>query len=238
MTGVTRARWGRTCIANAERCLNGLRVVHRNDQAAVRRWAAGSGQALLPMLELLENAQASIDELMNDAARAVVEELLLASACSIAGDKQRGKAGGPVQWHGSQGGFIQLAERKLRLTRPRLRRAGPAGQEVRVPAYDKLRGNARMGARVRDIVVKGVSMRKYEAVLPEVAGTVGVSKSAVSRRFIEASAAQLAALNEQPLADAALLAIYIDGIIVDGTHILAALGVDDQGRKAMLGLRA
>jgi len=91
---------------------------------------------------------------------------------------------------------------------------------------------------VRDIVVKGVSMRKYEQVLPEVAGTVGVSKSAVSRRFIEASAAQLAALNERPLADAALLAIYIDGIIVDGTHILAALGVDEQGRKAMLGLSA
>jgi transposase-like protein len=95
-----------------------------------------------------------------------------------------------------------------------------------------------MGARVRDIVVKGVSMRKYEAVLPEVAGTVGVSKSAVSRRFIEASAAQLAALNERPLAEAALLAIYIDGIIVDGTHIVAALGVDEQGKKALLGLSA
>ena len=217
---------------------DGLRVVHRNDQAAVRRWVQGSGQALLPMLELLENAQASIDELMNEAARAVVEELLLASASKIAGDKHRGKAGGPVQWHGSQDGFIQLAERKLRLTRPRLRSAGPAGKEVRVPAYDKLRGNARMGARVRDIVVKGVSMRKYEAVLPEVAGTVGVSRSAVSRRFIEASAAQLAALNERPLADVVLLAIYIDGIIVDGTHVLAALGVDDQGRKAMLGLSA
>jgi hypothetical protein len=75
---------------------------------------------------------------------------------------------------------------------------------VRVPAYDKLRDNARMGARVRDIVVKGVSMRKYEAVLPEVAGTVGVSKSAVSRRFFEPSAAQLAARNEGALVDAAL----------------------------------
>ena len=95
---------------------DGLRVVHRNDQAAVRHWARGSGQALLPMLELLENAQASIDELMNEAARAVVEELLLASASKIAGDKHRGKVGGPVQWHGSQDGFIQLAERKLRLT--------------------------------------------------------------------------------------------------------------------------
>lgn len=217
---------------------DGLRVVHRNDRSAVRRWAQGSGQALLPMLELLENAQASIDELMNEAARGVVEELLLASASKIAGAKHRGKAGGPVQWHGSQDGYIQMAERKLRITRPRLRTSGVEGQEVRLPAYERMRGNARMGQRVRDIVVKGVSMRKYEAVLPEVAGTVGVSKSAVSRRFIEASAAQLAALNERPLAEAALLAIYIDGIIVDGTHVLAALGVDEQGRKAMLGLAA
>ena len=31
---------------------DGLRVVHRNDHSAVRRWAQGSGQALLPMLEL------------------------------------------------------------------------------------------------------------------------------------------------------------------------------------------
>jgi len=81
-------------------------------------------------------------------------------------------------------------------------------------------------------------MRKYEQVPPEVAGSVGVSKSAVSRRFIEASATQLATLNERPLAEAALLAIYIDGIIVDGTHILAALGVDEQAREAMLGLSA
>jgi putative transposase len=217
---------------------SGLRVVHRNDRAAVKRWAQGDGQALLPMLELLENAQASIDELMNEAARAVLEELLLASASRLAGHKHRGKAGGAVVWHGSQRGQVQMAERKLSVTRPRLRTAGPASKEVAVPAYERLRGDARMGARVRDIVVKGVSMRKYREVLPEVAGTVGVSKSAVSRRFIEASAAQLSALNERPLSEAALLAIYIDGIIVDGTHIVAALGVDEQGKKALLGLSA
>jgi transposase-like protein len=217
---------------------SGLRVVQRNDRAAVKRWAQGDGQALLPMLELLENAQASIDELMNEAARAVLEELLLASASKLAGQKQRGKAGGPVLWHGSQRGQVQMAERKLSVTRPRLRTAGPASKEVAVPAYERLQGDARMGARVRDIVVKGVSMRKYREVLPEVAGTVGVSKSAVSRRFIEASAAQLAALNERPLSEAALLAIYIDGIIVDGTHIVAALGVNEQGNKALLGLSA
>ena len=57
-----------------------LRVAHRNDRAAVTRWMAGQGQALLPMLELLENAQASVDELMNEAARAFIEQLLMMSA--------------------------------------------------------------------------------------------------------------------------------------------------------------
>lgn len=33
-----------------------------------------------------------------------------------------------------------------------------------------------------------------------------------------------------------ILAIYIDCIIVDGHHILAALGVDDEGKKPLVGL--
>ena len=100
-----------------------------------------------------------------------------------------------------------------------------------MPAYERLRDDANIGARVRDILVAGVSTRRYAGVLPEAAGTVGVSKSTVSRRFIEASAAQLAALNERSLEDLALLVIYIDGIVVDGHHIIAAVGVDEAGDK-------
>jgi len=36
-----------------------LKVVHRNDRAQIKRVLAGSGQALLPILELIEGAQAS-----------------------------------------------------------------------------------------------------------------------------------------------------------------------------------
>ena len=68
-----------------------------------------------------------------------------------------------------------------------------------MPAYERLRDDAGIGTRVRDILVAGVSTRRYAGVLPEAAGTVGVSKSTVSRRFIEASAAQLAELNERSL---------------------------------------
>ena len=207
-----------------------LKVVHRNDRAQIKRVLAGSGQALLPMLELIEGAQASIDELMHETAVALVEQLLVLSAQELAGAKQRGRDGGPVLWHGAQRGVIALAERQLRVQRPRLRDKN--GREVNVPAYERLRDDA----RVRDIMVAGVSTRRYAQVLPEAAGTVGVSKSTVSRHFIEASAAQLAALNERSLADLAVLVIYIDGIDVDGHHIIAAVGVDEAGDKHLLGL--
>ena len=211
-----------------------LRVVHRNDRAQIKRVLSGSGQALLPMLELLEGAQASIDELMHETAVALVEQLLVLSAQELAGLKQRGCDGGPVLWHGGQRGVVALAERQLRVQRPRLRDKN--GREVNVPAYEQLRDDAKIGARVRDIMVAGVSTRRYAQVLPEAAGTVGVSKSTVSRRFIEASAAQLAALNESSLTDLAVLVIYIDGIVVDGHHIIAAVGVDEAGDKHLLGL--
>ena len=211
-----------------------LKVVHRNDREQIRRVLAGSGQALLPMLELIEGAQASIDELMHDSAVALVEQLLVLSAQKLAGAKQRGRDGGPVLWHGAQRGVVTLAERQLRVQRPRLR--DKCGHEVSVPAYQQLSDDATIGKRVRDIMVAGVSTRRYAQVLPEAAGTVGVSKSAVSRRFIEASAAQLAALNERSLKELTVLVIYIDGIVVHGHHIIAAVGVDEAGDKHLLGL--
>lgn len=211
-----------------------LKVVHRNDRAQIKRVLADSGQALLPILELIEGAQASIDELMHETAVALVEQLLVLSAEELAGAKQRGRDGGPVLWHGAQRGVIALAERQLRVHKPRLRDKN--GREVNVPAYERLRDDADIGTRVRDILVAGVSTRRYAGVLPEAAGTVGVSKSTVSRRFIEASAAQLAELNERSLAGLEVLVIYIDGIVVDGHHIIAAVGVDEAGDKHLLGL--
>ncbi len=211
-----------------------VKVVHRNDRSQIKRLLEGSGQALLPMLELLEGAQASIDELMHDAAVAVVEQLLVLSAQELAGAKRRGRDDGPVLWHGAQRGVVALAERQLQVQRPRLRHK--SGHEVPVPAYQRLRDDANMGTRVRDILVTGVSTRRYEDVLPEAAGTVGVSKSSISRHFIAASAAQLAQLNERSLAGLALLVIYLDGIVVSGHHIIAAIGVDEAGDKHVLGL--
>ncbi len=47
----------------------------------------------------------------------------------------------------------------------------------------------------------GVSTRNYRKALSQVAGTVGLSKSSVSREFIEASAEELKQLREKQLED-------------------------------------
>ena len=82
----------------------------------------------------------------------------------------------------------------------------------------------------------GVSTRKYESVLPEMAGTLGVKKSSVSKHFIQASQKALEALMQRRLDTLDLLAIYLDGIIIDNHHILAAVGVASDGKKHLLGL--
>ena len=48
-----------------------------------------------------------------------------------------------------------------------------------------------LGARMLDILLRGVSTRQYQRVLPEMADTVGVSRSTVSRETTEAAAAEL-----------------------------------------------
>ena len=213
-----------------------LHVVRRDEREAISEVLAGNGQALLPMLELIEKAQVSIDQLMHEAACGLVEQLLMLSAQEVAGAKQRGRAGGPIGWHGMQGGRIALAERQLRVRRPRLRGKGAGGTEVAIPAYQRLQEDVGLTERVRDIMVAGVSSRKYARVLPQAAHTVGISKSSVSRRFVQASARQLAQLNQRSLAELDLLALYIDGIVTAGRHVVAAIGVDGQGQKHLLGL--
>ena len=61
------------------------------------------------MLELIENAKATIDSLMNQAGARFVEQLLVLSAQEVAGDKHPGRRLGEVLWHGSQAGQIVLA---------------------------------------------------------------------------------------------------------------------------------
>ncbi len=133
------------------------------------------------MLDLIEQTEMAVDELIDVAGRATIEAVLTLSAQEVAGPKHPGKTAGHIGWHGRQDGVVELAERKLRVSKPRLRRRGKGRDaEVEIPAYTAMRTHSRVGQRILEILMRGVSMRNYKHVLPEMAETVKVSKSAVT----------------------------------------------------------
>jgi transposase-like protein len=195
------------------------------------------GQILLPLVELLENAKLAVDELIDVAGRSTIEAVLRLSAEKVAGAKRQGKLRGEIGWHGSQPGVVSLAERKARVERPRLRKKGKGrNKEVVIPAYAAMQNNRSLGGRVLEILLAGVSARKYKRVLPRIADTVGISKSSVSREFVEASAEELQQIREKPLPGLDILAVYVDGMVFAEHHVVAAVGVDRGGCKHVLGL--
>src|SRR2546426_2713159 len=99
-----------------------------------------------------------------------------------------------------------------------------------------MQADGKLGSRMLEILLRGGSTRQYAKVLPEMAETVGVSRSSVSREAMEASEAELKRLCERRLDDLELLVLYIDGVIFGEHHVLGAVGVDAEGCKHVLGL--
>lgn len=212
-------------------------VVNREDSRALSEFLSRDGPLLLPLLELMENAASALDEVIDVAGRSTIEAVLTLSARQAAGSKHPGQAKGEIRWHGRQGGMVPLSDRKLRVSKPRLRRKGKGKDgEGEIPVYEALQSNSRLGKRLLEILMRGVSTRNYQEVLPTMAESVGMSKSAVSREFQEASEQSLKALCERRFEETDILVIYLDGLIFGGHHVLVALGVDTQGNKHVLGL--
>ena len=179
----------------------------RRDTRVLRKFFGTHQQLLLPFVELIESSKLMVGELMGQVNVALLEVLLEVSAEKLAGPKQRGRLGEEVCWHGSQGGVVTLSDRKVRLQRPRLRRRG--GGEVLIPAYEALQSDDAFARRVEELLMKGVSTRDYEAVIGDLAETAGVSRSSVSREFLEASTRSLEELMLRSFQERDILVIYL-----------------------------
>ena len=212
-------------------------IVAKNDSKQLSEYLSENGQALLPMVELIEQGQMVVEEFIDVMGRAALEAVLELSATQIAGPPHQGKVGGEVRRHGRQRGSVRLSTQKVRVDRPRLRRKGGGeGAEVAVPAYEAMQSDPTLGERLCEILMSGVSGRNYQRVVPQMAESCGLSKSAVSREFAAASAAQLKALCERCFDEVDLLIIYLDGVQFGEHHVIVAIGVDTDGHKHLLGL--
>lgn len=205
------------------------------DTRAFSDFLLKNGQFLLPMVQLIEQSRAAVDEVIDVTGRAMIETILRVSAEQVAGARTPGKKSGEVRHHGTQHGVVHLKERKLRVKRPRLRHRTEG--EIDIPAYNALQTRPRLADRMMRIMIDGVSTRRYKNVIPQMAESVGISKSAVSRANVEAGQRLLKELAERRFDHLDILIIYLDAIVLGDYHVLGAIGVDSTGAKHVLGLR-
>ena len=122
------------------------------------RFLAKEGQMLLPMVELIEQAECAVDDLVDVMGRATIEAIVRMSAEVVAGPRQQGrKSDRDVYWHGSQPGRVALRERQLRIEKPRLRKKKPKRgdtAEVEIPLYEACKEPGRP-AKLADEALRG-----------------------------------------------------------------------------------
>ena len=142
-----------------------------------------------------------------------------------------GKTKGKIGFHG---GMVEIE-------RPRLR--GFDGKERALPSWETAVAENWLGKWAMNQMLINVSTRKFkrsvrlpEGDVPSPAGS-GLSKSAVSRRFVALSAVHMKKWLASDLSGLDLLVIQIDGIHMDeDMTLVAAIGVDAKGDKHPLGL--
>ena len=212
-------------------------VSRADDKSAsiIQQFCQSNGQILLPLVEKIQSASDMVNSVIHELSLKTLETILILSAEQIAGQRTPGKASGDICWHGSQQGSVSLADRKVKVQRPRLQHKtdGEGRARLRKPAQ----GQATRQAHAWCHDARRVHSRVSRSV-PEMAATVGVSKSAVSRQAIEASSEQLKQLQERRWDAAEILVIYIDGQRFGDHLIISAVGVDIDGKKHVLGLAA
>ena len=124
----------------------------------------------------------------------------------------------------------------VEIERPRLR--GFDGKERALLSWEAAVAEDWLGKWAMNQMLINVSTRKFrrsvrlpEADVPSPAGS-GLSKSAVSRRFVALSTAHMKKWLASDLSGLDLLVIQIDGIHMDeDMTLVAAIGVDAQGDK-------
>jgi transposase-like protein len=147
---------------------------------------------------------------------------------------QRHAARTATRW-GSECGYCVVMGQKVPIQRPRVRNADD--KEVRLGSYEMFHRGEPLTETVWEKLMLGLSTRKYGDAVREFSEAYGLEKSAISEHFIEASRAKLKALMERRLEKVRLCALMIDATPFQGQQMVAALGIGEDGRKTILGIR-
>lgn len=190
----------------------------------------------LPLVDLLVDTRTELFELALRSGLKVFTTMLEEDRTALCGPRYAHQPDQPASRAGSAPSEVVLGGRKVAIRRPRVRTA--AG-EVPLPTFQAMAATDPLDRRVVEQMLVGVATRDYARSLeplPAVIKTRGTSKSAVSRRFVAKTRAQLEAWQARPLDGLDLVGLLLDGVHVGEHCLIVALGIAADGEKHALGL--
>ena len=201
-----------------------------------RRQSESPSVRHLPLVEILMDTEAELQELVVASGLKVLEAMLEEDRAAVCGPRYAHQAARRAYRAGHAPSQVVLGGRKVAIRRPRARRTGT---EVPLPTVRAFTDADPLNRRVVDQMLIGVATRQYARSLEPLGAEIttrGTSKSAVSRRFVAQTQAQLDAWRATPLDNLDLAVLLIDGVHVGSHCIVVALGIDKSGTKHPLGL--
>jgi len=183
----------------------------------------------LPMEELVSRAREDLESFATEIGLTIIRQVMEAEIQKKVGPWGRQ----PVRRHGQQPGYVIFGGRKVQLERPRLR--SREGKEVGLDSYAAFQENGKMQQAVERQLIRQCSTRDYEGAVEGCIQGYGIKRSSVSRHWKIATARQLQELLQRPVPKE-LLVLMIDSKFFAGQCVVAAVGIDLEGRKHVLGL--
>ncbi len=181
-----------------------------------------------------EEIREFVKEKMRGATLAMVYGLFQQEIDQLCGQQFCRKGDKLAHRAGSDPGSILANGQRLAVKKPR---AKLAGKELELKTYASLQDYDILSERVLSQMLAGVSTRDYGAVLEEISGGMGLSKSAVSETFVRTSKGALDAMNARDLSKYRFAAIMIDGVTFGDRVVIVAMGITTTGEKLVMGLR-
>ncbi len=192
-------------------------------------------QMALPMAEMIGWLREGVGELIRQAGVRVMDLMMQEEVRQLVGERSQQRTERAASRWGSERGYCVVMGQKVPVQRPRVRTTG--GKEVRLGSYELFHRGEPLTETVWEKLMLGLSTRNYGQAVREFTEAYGWEKSAVSEHFIEASREKLKQMMERRLDKLRLCALLIDATPFEGQQMVAVLGIGQDGRKTILGLR-
>lgn len=164
----------------------------------------------------------------------VLRQMLDADATALAGPKGKHQNDRSAYRHGTEKSRVVMGGEKVSVERPRIRSV--EGVELPIPTLSLFQQEDPLNRAILERLLCGISTRKYARTLDNAADDAScVSKSEVSRRFAAGLEAQMEAFFKRPI-EGSYPAMMLDGLELGKLTVVAAMGIDSEGKKRILGL--